>query len=139
MSLKDFPNVVPDVTTTEGWRVFRNEVYGIFVRVERAARGKDEGCYSVHRPGALDSYVGVVRSRAQAAYAALWLEAAATDIGLGFHPDTRADDYEPPLRPDLAAQYDDMIGFCHGHLEDPYAIAYDAWDRAGLITSPKSV
>lgn len=69
------------------------------------------------------------------AYVTQWVRWAAVNIGMGFHPDTSADAYEPPLDTDLHAEYDKLIDLSHGYV-DPYASGLDAWEDAGII--PKS-
>lgn len=140
---RSFPHTV-SVPTGDDSRLLRNEVYGISILIGRSSEsGKPSSFFKVSRPteASPDGEGAVLvqtQKEAQAAYAALWMEAAAVGIGLGFHPDTPAENYSPALEPDLAAQYDDMIGFCHDHLEDPYAVGYDAWEKAGLITPSPS-
>lgn len=68
-----------------------------------------------------------------AAYAKAWLQWVAVNIGLGFHPDTRAQSYEPGLESGLAAQYDPVIELVFERLEDPYEVGLSAWQAAGLI------
>lgn len=68
-----------------------------------------------------------------AAYSKAWLEWAAVKIGLGFHPDTYAELYEPPLPSALAAEYDKMIRLAHRTMQNPYEIAMNAWRKAGLV------
>lgn len=67
------------------------------------------------------------------AYAEAWMRWVAVHIGMGFHPDTSASEYEPRLEPGLFDQYDEMIGFAHQRLDDIYAISLDAWEKAGVI------
>lgn len=67
------------------------------------------------------------------AWAERWLRVVAVEIGLGFHPDTPAGDYEPALEGALAEEYDRMLDFVFERLEDPYAVGLDAWEMAGLI------
>lgn len=71
------------------------------------------------------------------AYAKRWIEWCAVEIGLGFHPDTSARNYEPPLSEALARQYDPMIAWAHEMLEtgntDPYEVGLAAFEAAGLI------
>ena len=71
------------------------------------------------------------------AWSKAWLEWAAVEIGLGFHPDTSAENYVPPLPAALAAEYDSMISLSHQTLQDPYAVSIEAWERAGLIEAAK--
>lgn len=75
------------------------------------------------------------------AYAIAWIRWASVDgIGLGFHPDTSAEQYEPALDERLAEQYGDMIDFGHEQLrvpgEDVYSIGLQAWADAGMIPKP---
>lgn len=68
-----------------------------------------------------------------AEYADYWLRWVSVEIGTGFHPDTRAEDYEPRLPAALNKEYDEMIGFCFEHIDDPYKVGLDAWEKAGYI------
>ena len=54
-------------------------------------------------------------------------------IGIGFHPDTPAADYVPPLSDDDAKQYDLDMLFCQLVLQDPYADGLRAMRDAGLL------
>ena len=54
-------------------------------------------------------------------------------IGIGFHPDTRGADYEPPLTAGEAKQYDLDMLFCQLVLQDPYAAGLRAMKDAGLL------
>ena len=54
-------------------------------------------------------------------------------IGIGFHPDTSAADYVPPLSDDDAKQYDLDMLFCQLVLQDPYADGLRAMRDAGLL------
>jgi hypothetical protein len=53
-------------------------------------------------------------------------------IGLGFHPDTRGTDYEPQLSQDDVVNYEAEMDYLFGNSADPYAIAVEAMERAGL-------
>jgi hypothetical protein len=64
-------------------------------------------------------------------YVTQWIRWNAVTIGLGFHPDTPADGYEPPLSEALAAEYDRLIEISHGYT-DPYEVSIEAWEAAGL-------
>lgn len=70
-------------------------------------------------------------------YATTWLETIACKIGMGFHPDTSADQYSPALPEPLNSEYDTMIGFVFEQLtdeaNDPYAIAMAACEEGGVI------
>jgi len=68
----------------------------------------------------------------EAAFAEAWLRHVAVHIGIGFNPDTRAADYEPPLESDLAREYDPILDLASRRLEDPYEISMDAWKQAGV-------
>lgn len=132
-----FPGTVRDVEGP-GLQGLRNAVYGLTVLAE----GKPVN-YTVTLAGDDDAPGENLASttdlaEAQSAYARGWLRSAATGIGLGFHPDTPAAGYEPPLGDALAAQYDTMIGFCHDHLEDPYEVSMSAWRDAGLVSDGPS-
>lgn len=129
MSQADFPHAQP-VEAAGG--VLRNDFYGITISPMPAANGRGTD-FEISRVGDLEAHTATDLASAQTAYAKLWMESVAVGVGLGFHPDTPADAYEPALEADLAAQYDEMIGFCHDHLEDPYAVGYEAWEKAGLI------
>jgi hypothetical protein len=50
-------------------------------------------------------------------------------IGPGYHPDSRAADYEPPLPPKEARRYDEMHERAFRLLADVYAIALDEWRK----------
>lgn len=64
-----------------------------------------------------------------AMYAESWLTWVTAEIGMGFHPDTPANDYSLPLPQPLRSEYDPMIGFVFEHIEDPYAIGLAAMQR----------
>jgi len=66
------------------------------------------------------------------AYADAWLRWAITHVGTGFHIDTPASDYVPPLDEPLRSELDPMIDFAHRYLNDPYEVAMDAAEKAGL-------
>ncbi|NTF23542.1 hypothetical protein G6L37_34795 [Agrobacterium rubi] len=66
------------------------------------------------------------------AYVKQWIRWTAVTVGLGFHPDTPAEDYEPPLSAPLAAEYDRLIEISHGYT-DPYEVSIEAWNAAGLV------
>lgn len=65
-------------------------------------------------------------------YAERWIRWVTAEIGLGFHPDTRAEDYEPPLEQPLRTEYDPALGFVFEHLEDPYEVGLDAMYKSGV-------
>lgn len=67
-------------------------------------------------------------------YAERWLNKVAVDIGIGFHPDTSADAYEPPLPDGLRGEYDDMLDLVFEVIDDPYAFSMRAWEHAGLVS-----
>lgn len=67
------------------------------------------------------------------AFADRWLRWVTVTIGLGFHPDTRAEDYSEPLPEPLASEYDLMLSFAFMHLEDPYAVGMDAHEKTGNL------
>ncbi|NTF17268.1 hypothetical protein G6L37_02330 [Agrobacterium rubi] len=69
-------------------------------------------------------------------YAECWITWVTAEIGMGFHPDTPADDYSPSLASPLNGEYDLMIGFAHVHLEDVYAVGMEAMGRLGFTQSP---
>jgi uncharacterized protein YciU (UPF0263 family) len=69
-------------------------------------------------------------------YAESWITWVTAEIGMGFHPDTPADHYTPPLPSPLKGEYDFMISFAHEHLEDPYAVGLDAMDRLEFTKNP---
>lgn len=74
-----------------------------------------------------------------AIYGERWLRWVTVTIGLGFHPDTRADDYVPALPDALRSVYDPMIDFVFERVpDDPYAIGLDAWEKGGLLNDPPS-
>lgn len=56
--------------------------------------------------------------------------ALVAEIGLGFHPDTRGDDYTPAL-PD-AARYEAIVEAAFA-VCDPYAVALDVFKQEGLV------
>jgi hypothetical protein len=68
-------------------------------------------------------------------FAESWITWVTAEIGMGFHPDTPADHYTPPLQSPLRGEYDAMIGFVHEHI-DPYAVALDAMDRLEFTKNP---
>lgn len=70
------------------------------------------------------------------AYAESWIIWVETEIGLGFHPDTPADAYDPPLPLVIEEHYDEMIGFADQHLDDMYATAVDTAIRMGWHEGP---
>jgi hypothetical protein len=53
-------------------------------------------------------------------------------IGLGFHPDTSAEDYVPTLSREEIEEYATDIRYLFAQPCDPYAIAVSAMERAGL-------
>jgi hypothetical protein len=65
-------------------------------------------------------------------YVVQWVRWAAVTIGVGFHPDTPAEDYDPPLESALAEEYDALLKLSHGYA-DPYETAVDAWEAAGIV------
>jgi uncharacterized protein YciU (UPF0263 family) len=71
-----------------------------------------------------------------AMYAESWLTWVTAEIGMGFHPDTPAEDYTPPLPAPLMGEYDPMISFAHEHLEDPYEIGLNAMTRLEFTKNP---
>lgn len=55
-------------------------------------------------------------------------------LGIGFHPDTRGDDYcSPALSAAMAAKYERDMKTLFSVSRDAYADAIAAWERAGLI------
>lgn len=70
------------------------------------------------------------------AVAEAWMIWVTTEIGIGFHPDTPASHYEPPLPTELAAEYDGMIIFCHENLYDPYEPGLDTMIKLGWNDGP---
>ncbi|WP_315923187.1 hypothetical protein [Mesorhizobium sp. SP-1A] len=87
-----------------------------------------------------EAYEVEIRGEATLAaeYAEYWLRWVSVEIGTGFHPDTRAEDYVPGLPSTLNKEYDEMIGFCFENIDDPYKVGLDAWGKAGLIDSAPS-
>lgn len=70
----------------------------------------------------------------RAAYGERWLRWVTVTIGLGFHPDTSADQYSPDLPEPLRSEYDEMIDFIFECVPgDPYAIGMDAWEKGGFL------
>ena len=49
-------------------------------------------------------------------------------IGLGFHPDTRVDEYQPPLPPEIAAKYERVVEAAFGSF-DPYEVGCQVFER----------
>jgi len=90
--------------------------------------------------GGHEAYEVEVRGEATLAaeYAEYWLRWVSVEIGIGFHPDTRAEDYVPRLPSKLNKEYDEMIGFCFEYIDDPYKVGLDAWEKAGFIDSEPS-
>lgn len=69
-------------------------------------------------------------------YSECWVTWVTAEIGMGFHPDTRADDYTPGLPQPLKGEYDPMIDFASEHLEDIYATGLDAMHRLEFTKNP---
>jgi uncharacterized protein YciU (UPF0263 family) len=69
-------------------------------------------------------------------YAECWVTWVTAEIGMGFHPDTPADDYSPGLPQPLKGEYDPMIDFASEHLEDIYAVGLDAMHRLEFTKNP---
>ena len=67
------------------------------------------------------------------AYTEAWIRAVAVSIGIGFHPDTRADHYAPPLPEPLLSEYDAVMDLVCDSGIDPYEVGMDAWRQAGMI------
>lgn len=59
-------------------------------------------------------------------------------LGLGFHPDTRGEDYSPALSANMVAEYDRDMNKLFEVSGDPYQAAIDAWERAGLIDADEA-
>lgn len=51
-------------------------------------------------------------------------------IGVGFHPDTRGEDYAPPLSADEVAEYDADMDALFAFGGDPYAAAVAAMEES---------
>ncbi len=134
---KDFPHARPS-TVSGGFLVLYNDPAGVsvFARASRNAAHAADPAFTVVRGRGADAVIHAStddRAEARAAYAEAWLRNVAVAIGLGFHPDTRADDYSPPLEPGLAAEYDAMLERAFDLLPDPYETAFEAWREAGLL------
>lgn len=55
-------------------------------------------------------------------------------LGIGFHPDTRGEDYcSPALSAAMVAEYERDMQTLFSVSRDAYADAMAAWERAGLI------
>lgn len=55
-------------------------------------------------------------------------------LGIGFHPDTRGDEYgSPALSVALVAEYERDMQTLFSVSQDAYAECIAAWERAGLI------
>ena len=55
-------------------------------------------------------------------------------LGIGFHPDTRGEDYSSPaLSAEMVAEYERDMKTLFAVSSDPYADAIEAWKRAGII------
>jgi len=140
--LDDFPHM-DSTAEGNGFRLLRNDLCGAVVVVHRE-EGALDATYVVSRKGETDDVVpkdaqgyGVISldvTKARTAYAEAWLRAVAVEIGLGFHVDTPAGQYEPPLPEGLGAQYDDMISYAHDNLQNPYEVTMAAWLDAGLVS-----
>lgn len=126
--------------TIEGRTVtFRNPLCGIVVEQIGRFFGKpfvmtSKDAVGHVRTEEFDYFLDV-----EIAYAKAWIEWVTVEIGLGFHPDTPARDYEPPLTEPLRRQYDAMIAWSHEMLAlgktDPYEVGLAAMEAAGLIES----
>jgi hypothetical protein len=68
-------------------------------------------------------------------YAQAWVTWVTAEIGLGFHPDTPAEDYTPGLPEPLKAEYDTMINFASACLDDIYAVGLEAMQRLDMAKS----
>lgn len=130
---EDFPGSKVEVEAP-GLLILRNVTCGLSISLDGEPHRYSVVLCQDSDAGGESLASGVGKTEAQAAYAKGWMQAVAAGIGLGFHPDTPASAYEPPLEAGLADHYDAMIGFCHDHLEDPYAVAMDAWREHGLLS-----
>jgi len=54
-------------------------------------------------------------------------------IGLGFHPDTSGRNYSPRLSAEEAREYDADMEILFGNEDDPYVLAVEEMEKAGLI------
>ena len=54
-------------------------------------------------------------------------------LGLGFHPDNRGEDYDPPLTAAEAADYDAAVDAAFARGDDPCERAMAVWRAQGLI------
>lgn len=134
---KDFPYAKPS-TVSGGFVVLYNEPAGVsvFARASQAAAHAADPAFTVVRGRGAEAVIHAAtndRTDARIAYAEAWLRNVAVSIGLGFHPDTRAGSYSPPLEPGLASEYDAMLDRVFTLLPDPYEVAYSAWREAGLL------
>lgn len=77
----------------------------------------------------VDEVAATLAEHAAIAIAVHW----AARIGLGFHPDTRGADYDPPLSADDVARYDSDMATLMRAVADPYAVALEAMGDAGLL------
>lgn len=50
------------------------------------------------------------------------------EIGFGFHPDTPADGYDPPLPPELRARYERVVSNAFSAL-DPYEVGVRTFEE----------
>lgn len=130
---------LPGFTTSQsddGITMLHSETTGMTVRISLDSDGDTEfkatlPAFAGHDEATLetDDFIDI-----EEFYGEQWIRWAAVTIGLGFHPDTSADNYiEGSLSPALMAEYDEMIGRAHQWCADPYEVSLDAWDKAGLI------
>jgi len=116
---------------------FSNPLCGIVVEQRAGAQAKPFAMTSTDASGKPRVEEFDYFLEAEIAYARAWIEWVTVEIGLGFHPDTPARDYEPPLNEPLRRQYDAMIAWSHEMLElgktDPYEVGLAAMEAAGMI------
>lgn len=67
-----------------------------------------------------------------------WLRGVAGAIGMGFHCDTPADRYDPPLSPADAAALARGLDLCFEYLPDPHETALRGWVDAGILLETAS-
>jgi len=98
------------------------------------AAARKEGALVDPRPGTLVAPKNADEAR-------LWLRSCAEYLGLGFHPDTRGQDYvdngtgKRTFTRAEAKAFERAREMTFGLLDDPYADGLREWERLGLIAS----
>jgi hypothetical protein len=119
----------------DGSAVYSSQTRALEVVQEDAQNPNSLVVFKAPAFGGHEAYVVEIRGEASVAekYADYWMRWVSVEVGIGFHPDTSAKNYTPSLPAALNNEYDGMISFCFEHMEDPYEVGIDAWEKAGII------